>query len=492
MYKILRADKDSYITNRVVNGISMLNSNVGNASSLDLYKLHGYSSSGSSPNTELTRLLVHFDLESLRDLVSTNAIDITNQTFNAALVLSDVYGGQTTPSNFLVNVHPLSASFDEGIGQDVCFYSDVDVCNFLTGSRLAGQWIGTGCSYSGTVPSTCDYFSDSLFTSTQLFKKGTEDLSTDVTLAISATLAGLLPDEGFRISYSNAIESDSRTYFVKRFASRTAHDESKHPKLIIRYDDSIQDDCQTAQVDSPVTLFMYNYVNNKEANLMSASIPVTGTNCLQLRLEMPISGGIINIAFSGSQHNAQTGIYSSSFIVPTSNSQIAHELATSGSLKFTPIWSSFDETVTYSTGSVITVNSRQGTSRKTGAKKLSITMLNVRQEYNSNEIVLLRMNIFDYTSPTLTAVRVPVEAKSIVIRDVHYQVRDVESNEVRIPFDSVYNSTRLSNDSDGMFFQLDMSNLVAMHLYTIDALVIDAGSRQIYENVGPAFRVTST
>ena len=126
MLKILKSDKDTYITNKVIKGKRQLNANVGLAGTLDLFKLYGASLSGSFKNTELSRILIHFDLDPLRSLISSGKIDINDPSFWCKLHLKDVYGSQPTPTNFQVSVFPLSASFDEGIGRNVTYYSDYD------------------------------------------------------------------------------------------------------------------------------------------------------------------------------------------------------------------------------------------------------------------------------------------------------------------------------------------------------------------------------
>ena len=55
-------------------------------------------------------------------------LDIASPTFKCYLKLHDVYGGQTTPSNFKLAVFPLSKSFDEGIGRDIIRFSDLRFC----------------------------------------------------------------------------------------------------------------------------------------------------------------------------------------------------------------------------------------------------------------------------------------------------------------------------------------------------------------------------
>src|SRR5579871_6577687 len=287
MFKVLSAIKDAYVQNRVVNGLTQVSGNVGMAGSLDLFKLYGYTStlvgSSSVPNVELSRVLVQFDLQPLRNMVAAGQVDLNNASFSCRLHLFDVYGGQPCPSNFTVVVNPLSASFDEGNGRDVVYYSDFDVCNWFTSSLASGSWLGPGCSTGGVSPAAADYFTN--YTVQQTFVKGTEDLDVDITQIVSATLAGHLPDAGLRIAFVSTVENDTHSYFVKRFGSRQAYNVEKRPMLFVRFDDSVQDDTQNFYLDSPSYLFFYNYVRGAAlGNLMSGSSQVTGSNCLALTL----------------------------------------------------------------------------------------------------------------------------------------------------------------------------------------------------------------
>ena len=120
MYRILTASKDTYITNKIINNsFRATDANVGEAGTIDLFKLYNESTlTGTTNPIELSRGLIKFDLSPLRALTSSN-LDITDSSFKCTLKLHDVYGGQTTPSNFKLIVFPLSRSFDEGIGRDV-------------------------------------------------------------------------------------------------------------------------------------------------------------------------------------------------------------------------------------------------------------------------------------------------------------------------------------------------------------------------------------
>ena len=107
MFRILKADKDTYITNKYIDGIPAVSGNVGIAGSLDLFKLYGITivTSGSEkiPQYELTRALIHFDLNPLQDLYDEGKVDLNHSKFKCFLNLKDVYGGQTTPNNFTID-----------------------------------------------------------------------------------------------------------------------------------------------------------------------------------------------------------------------------------------------------------------------------------------------------------------------------------------------------------------------------------------------------
>ena len=169
MYRILSASKDSYITNKYVGGERCETSNVGQAGTLDLYKLYDETTivGVTSSIVEMSRLLVKVDYSSL------STFDYSNPSFSCFLHLKDVYGGQTTPSNFTIEMFPLSKSFDEGRGSDVVGLRDVDTCNWLSASATT-PWVSPGAGATGSLGGTLDALTDvGLFK--QTFERGDED-----------------------------------------------------------------------------------------------------------------------------------------------------------------------------------------------------------------------------------------------------------------------------------------------------------------------------
>lgn len=503
MFRALKADKDSYVTDKYVSGYRAVSGNVGTAGSLDLFKLYGatvlVSGSDRTPQTELSRILIHFDIDPIVDLFNSNKIDISHSSFKCFLSLKDVYGGQTTPRNFTVDVFPLSSSFSEGLGRDVAYYSDEDKCNFLSASAESA-WGEPGCAKPCFSTGSGDYITSSVYIadtkSSQVFLTGEEDLLVDVTKIVSSTIKGDLPDSGYRISFSSLEESNQQTYFVKRFCSRHAYDDSKRPKLIVKFDDSIQDDTSNLYLDSPTSssVFLYNYVNGSLSNLVSSSVSVTGSNSLLLELQTQVSGvGTYSLFFTGSQHyvgfNPSAGIYSASVSLPLSNSNLSTNVKQSGSVSFTPIWSSLDKSVVFVTGSTIKAYPPVRTADILNPRRYTVSVTGISKDYSDDEDVTMRVNIFDMNSPVIMAKRLPFELPGVVVRNAYYAVRDDSTNEYVIPFDSQHNSTRLSSDSKGMYFKFNTSALSTTKSYVIDIMMLVDGLPQKYLDASPAFRI---
>lgn len=492
MFKALKATKDTYVTDRVINGTRVVSASVGRAGSLDIFKLYGETHGpDSSPNIELSRALIQFDLSDLFNDVATGLIDVNSDTFFARLQMKDVYGGQPTPEKFDIIVNPLSASFVEGRGKDVVTYSDRDVSNFISSSQGV-LWNMSGCGLPGGPTDVCDYITGSYATS-QAFTTGEEDLDVNITAAIKAVISGTIPDNGFRIAYSSQIENDKRTYFVKRFASRHAYDVTKRPRLVYGYDDSIKDDVNFLAFDTSNTIFFYSYDHGSPANVISGSSEITGSSCMNLRLSAPISGSILQFTFLAGQHRNHIGIYSSSVVVPLTSSLLP-SLNHSGSVTFTPTWESLDGSIVYYTAPPVKFWRPRRTTSVVTPSRYIVTVNGIENVHRPDEKRIVRVNVFDHTSPYIKASKVPVNSPDgmrAVIDDGFYSVRDMLTNEVVIPFDTSKGSTRLSTDSDGSYFVLDMSSLYPERTYVIDILLTSGAKQQKYLAASPVFKVSN-
>lgn len=519
MYKILTASNDSYITNKYVKTLRATDANMGAAGTLDLFKLYGESNISSFDLTvndynkdtngdgiadtavELSRLLIKFDLDPVR-YIHQNKCSVNHPSFSATLQLFDIYGGQTTPSGFNISVYPLSQSFDEGKGRDVVRYSDLGSCNFITASINNGQineWFSPGADEKGQLNDEnidiieTDLENNPLYV-TQYFETGKENLFVDVTNIISGTIKEDIPDHGFRISFSQSEEQDTKTYFVKRFSSRNSNDPTIRPRLIIKYDDTIQDSHKSMNFNISGSLFLNNFVNYQYSNILSGSTDnpgtfdeISGDDCIKLK----IFTGSYEKSVIGSSYSLgdiqYPGIYSASFLIDKFDENLINHINASGSITFTTVWTDNDEKTLYHSGSFTILNSNT-TSFQNSNSRLIVSITNLKKEYYKNSIARFRVFV-DNVGKTIPYVKIPREKQSEIFYNMKYSVIDVDTGKEIIPFQLNDRSTTLSIDSDGMYFDIDMSSLPPKRVYKIQFLLREMGEDTIFQNVASKFRV---
>ena len=513
MYRILTASKDTYITNKITaNSRRVTDANMGKASTIDLFKLYDESVSGSaSKPVEMRRGLIKFNFETVKALTAST-IDLNSNNFKATLKMFDVYGGQTTPSNFKIIAFPLSKSFDEGNGRDVVSFGDLDSANYITASVTDGVAVGwdlPGAHASGVLgdpnldvvvsgtiegPDGSSYLN---LTREQMFAVGSEDLSLDVTKIVSATISGQIPNHGFLIAYSASYEKNEKTYFVKRFASRNTSNYLKRPQIVIQYNDTIQDHHGCFIFGTTGSIFLNNDYRSVRRNLTSgaADTEISGKNSLHLLLSSGSStdGTRFTKTVTGSQHyvgqNQISGTYSASFAISEfESSTLFHHVKSAGSASFTAIWSSVDETVPFLTSSLTIFRSNRS-AFDNDPKRLLVSVTNLQSSYRINDKVRFRVFVEDIDREVVFR-KTPFETESQIFTKMYYRVRDVISNEIVIPFEKKVNSTLLSTDSNGMYFDFYMDSLAAGRLYTIDFLISDLGEDLVFTDVAAKFRVS--
>lgn len=531
MIRILKCDKDSYITNKIINSTRTVESrstdaNVGQAGTIDIYKLYNETSllSGSS-GIELTRGLLHFDLNPLRTVVSTS-LDLNHSSFKCFLHLSDIYGGQTTPSNFTLNLYPLAKEFSEGRGSDVISYRDLDCVNWVTASLSASvltPWSSVGCAASGALGSSnIDYYVSGVLNAssvslgvTQNFSRGDEDLYVDITQIISGVMSNRIPDYGFRLSFNESEETDGTTRFVKRFASRHLRDQFKHPKIIVRYDDSFIDNQVNSYFDVTNSIAIYNSYFGQARNFYSGSTQITGSNCLVLQMvasksvttwtsswstthsqsinHLTTSYSYFSMSFTGSQMALAgvpvTGTYYASVSIPITSPGLLNFMGSDSFVKFQPLWKSFDSTVLYSSGATLQMNAIVGSTTAIPERNFVVNIFNLKKAYNTNELGTFRVFIQDYDTD-ITSYQIPLEPKSEIYNNMHWRLLNAHTREVVVDFDTTYNSTRLSSDGRGMFFFMYFKDFPTNYDYELEFLIRENGNDYYVNNQGFRFKIT--
>lgn len=513
MYLILTSSKDTYVTNKIINSsFRAVDSNVGRAGTLDLFKLYNESIiSGESDPVEVSRVLIKFEYNVLSALTSSE-IDIADPSFKCYLHMKDVLGTQSVPRNFNLIAFPLSMSFDEGDGRDVGSFSDIDICNFITSSYANGiayTWNEPGANKQGLLGSSdIDIISSGNIGSgvenfgvSQNFYDGTENLVLDVTKIVSASLSGLIPNNGFRISFTPAEETDFKSRFVKRFASRHAKNVFNRPTLHVLYDDSIQDNHSNFEFDSTGSLFLSSYRRGAPANLLSGTslIPVVGENCLSLTIRTgSYSITVPASMFTGSTTGQGTeGLYYASFAIPLAeptiifpSSSIKDFAIKSGSLTFDEIWHSNDGSIGFYTGSLI-VKSPLRTAfinAQNSAPVLKVT--NLSGEYKNSDKVKVRLFGLDTKNYQNKPAKFIQKVKSEIFDEVYYRVVDTDTGNVVIPFTKSGNATRCSVDSEGMYFNFRMDALFPGRVYHFEFSVTSSGVETVIAQKSSRFKVS--
>ena len=507
MQRILTASKDTYITNKIINNkFRATDANVGNAGTLDLFKLYKENTiSGEENPIENSRLLIKFPIAEVGSMDSSGLIDINDPSFKCTLTLHDVYGGQTTPRNFKAILFPLSQSFTEGIGLNIATFSDLDATNYLTASIINGQavsWNKPGAMASGSLndenidvivsgtlkgPSGTSTVSLSPY---QDFVTGEEDLVLDVTTIVSGTVSGQIPDHGFLIGFSGSYEKNDKTYFVKRFASRNVQVASLRPKLKIKFDDTEQDSHSDMIFNVSSSLYLRNYHQGNLENILSGSnaAELTGENCMILKLESGSFKKSYNVSQAMRGRHRIRGVYSASLAVSSFENLLYKHANLTGSITFSEIWSNVQETVTYLSSSITLKKEGRLKSNLQNQNNLLVTVLNVNEEYRQGEVVNIRV-FAENRDRDVVFVKSPYEKKSQIFKEAFYRVRDVNDGKIVIDFDKVHNSTKLSTDEDGMFFQFYTDSLVKGRVYTFDFLIRRNGADTVIKDAASKFRI---
>lgn len=520
MFRIIKPEKDTYITNKYILNSSSVTSNVGQAGTLDLFKLYnetiipGFTGS----IVELSRILIKFDYSELQSLTSS-ILNLNHNSFKVLLKMKNVYGGQTLPSNFKISLFPLAKSFDEGRGQDVLAYRDLDTANWLSASSTEA-WSGAGCSVSGNLgDSNIDYYVSGNFGSgmqsfevTQSFGCGDEDLLLDITKFVSASIVGLLPNNGFRISLSNTEENNNRSYFVKRFGSRHTYDRDLRPELLISYDDHIEDDSARLYFNVNNNIFFYNKVGEEYKNFSLNSNPITGSNCVKIKLVASKSVQVqtssfqqnfnavitytttsivyYSTSFTGSQYSLngifQTGIYFAPVLLNLqTDTNLSSFIGNNTSQSFAIFWESLDGTTTFATGSYVVFKKPMGNDSNVITHNWVVNITNLKNLYHSNETVRLRVFIQDYDIERIY-VRLPSNIRSEIVKEMYWRLIDPFKRRVIIPFDT---GTRLSRDGQGLYFDIFMKDLDVNRVFEFEFKIIENGKQYFINDTGLRFKV---
>ena len=488
----LTSSKDAYITNKVIGGTRRATTaNVGYASTIDLFKLHNESSMKGETGDiqELSRGLLYFDLDSLQTSLAAK-VATTDASFKVELVLKDIQGTQVAPSQFDLQLYPLQQTFEEGLGTDVIGFTELDAANWIS-SSLGVRW-NSGDATGGWWNTLWTGVHADGYVAKQTFVKGYEDLRMDITSYVkdywdNATDSGnaTVTNNGWILKFNSTKETDAKTYFVKRFASRHSKNKFIIPRIEVSWSDYVLDDRLDFETDKANDLYIKNF-SNGIATAYSENLSSTPLTCTLTTGSFSTSA--TTVAPESVSGITQVGMYKVNMpLIQATNDLLVEHLNTSGSITLQERWTIATRLV-YS-GSLEL--KRQTSSASTQPRNLRIAVKEVEASYDRSEYPIIRLFIEDRNA-SMRAVRQLIELKSLKLEKVYYRIKDANNGIIIIPFSDTLSTpteyTRLSADEQGMYFSFPASVCPHGKTYTVDIAYYDYGQRRVHES-NIAFKV---
>ena len=456
-------------------------SNMGFADSLEVFSIFGQESGSTGQSQELSRILIQFPVSSITAdraagiIPASGSVSFRLKMFNAEHPF-------TLPQDFNLVVAPVSRSWSEGTGLDMDNYQDLGVSNWVK-SNSSTSWTNVGG----------DYRTGSNYN--VRFPQGFENLDLDVSDVVEKWISGADPafanNYGFGIRltasqeafFSSSAGSDSgsvihntvgatQSFYTKKFFARSTEFFFKRPVIEARFDSRTMDDrenfffssSRATADDNLNTLQLYNYGRRGLNN-----IPAVGTNNILVsfysssfgapvgsKISLQGGGSVVSTGdFNATGSHVSRGIYSCNIALTAAATplQEIHDVWHSGGVE-------------YFTGSFFpelmpTYDSAPTFNRITSCK-------NLKKTYSTQDTARFRFFVRDKNwSPTLYTVATAINPTDI-IESASFSIRRVADDLSAIPYGTGSNqSTYLSYDKEGNFFDLDMSLLEADYMYEI-------------------------
>lgn len=459
------ADLDTTITDAFKSDLTTrgTGSNMGASDILETFSIYAQATTSS---LERSRVLTRFPIDTIVT-DRTNSDIPASGSVNFYLRLYNAPHGQTLPRSFTLTVAPVSRSWDEGHGLDMEEYTD------LTHDKTGSNWINAAFGVTWTAEGG-DYHTGSRYDVS--FDRGTEDIEVDISSLveqwITGSASGGYDNYGVGIFLTASQESGSnRTYYTKKFFSRTSEFFFKKPTLEARWDSSEKDNRNNFYYSSSLapaadnlnTLYLYNYVRGQLKN-----IPSIGKNNIYVdlysgsagvpsnKLKMSPGGGVSALGSVSTGSWVSAGIYSASVSITAAATPLTtlHD-----------VWHNGSTTTQFFTGTITPVSFSVSMNNPNPSYVSAIT--NLRSTYDTNETsarIRLYTRLRNWNPNIYTVASTNIETS--IVEDTYYKVfRIADDLEVIKYGTGSLNETRLSYDKDGSYFDLDMSLLEPGYAY---------------------------
>lgn len=461
MIKRYIAKKDTTITNafKFGNISKATGSNMGEADSLEIFSLSGRVSSGS---LEKSRVLLEFPVSSITQDRTNNLIPASGSA-SFYLKMFNVPHHETTPKKFTLETAPVTQEWDEGYGVDLDNYLDPGIGN----DGLGATWKHARSSSSGPVAWSTEGgdFSGS-YRYTDYFEDGTEDLEIDITPLVESWIDGTVDNYGVGLFLTSSQEQNtsSISYFTKKFSARGSEYFFQKPVIEVRWDSSRKDrrnnfvskEANFTSAQNTNDVYFYNFYRGSLTDLpeSTASIDVN---------IFTDKAGSTSVATTPSSPltpiKVETGVYKVSFSADISSEDRVHD-----------VWSG--SVGVYHTGTICPAEDDIRSSAEQGEYVFNI--YNLKRFYRNNDKA--RFRVFTRKTnwqPNIVTVS-NGNTQVHTVEDIYYRIYRVSDGEEIIPYHTgSNNSTLLSYDASGSYFDIDMSILEKDFTYGINLMYKD-------------------
>ena len=467
-------------------------SNMGRSDVLEVFSIYGQvSGSTTGESAELSRVILNFPVDEITTDRTNGKIPASGSVSWYLRMFNAEHGG-TLPRSYSMTVQAVSRSWEEGDGLDMDNYTDETYD--ITGSN----WVKSEASTSWTTPGG-DYHDSPSYTF-DFGDNGTRDLELDISDIVEQWAAGTKGKYGvgvrispaFEAFYSSSTGLDSgsilhnpggikRSYYTKKFFARESEFFFKRPLLEARWDDAKKDDRGDFYYSSSLapgednlnTLYLYNFIRGRLRDIPSVG---TGEVFLSVysgsaddsapfgaKIQLSVGGGVsLPDQFNVTGGHVSTGIYSASFALTAATTpiQTLYDVWHSGGVEF-------------NTGSITpqTFDAADYSDSETYV----VNIKNMKKSYSTDDTARFRLFARKRNwSPTMYTVA-NATPETLIIPSASYKVIRVADNYEVIKYGtgSTTNHTQLSYDSQGNYFNLDMSMLEPGYMYAIKLAFYD-------------------
>lgn len=449
MIKRYNATKDNTITNAFRESLATSGSqaNMGASDILEVFSIYGQVLDETDTySLEEARILIEFDISEIQADIDAGVLVVDTGTDLDAkfyLRLFNAEHGRTLPMNFELEVDTITAAWEEGTGLDMENYDDL---TYGKGSSWEEKGAGVAWTTEGG-----DFTGSPVIAE---FEEGYEDLVINVTSFVSNWLDDPASNYGLIIKLPATATAQTRSYYTKMFYARGTSNFFKKPVIEARWDSQTTDHRKTFLSDVSNNIYLYNEVRGQLTNL-------SPTPTVAFYEEL----GGAEITATTTVTPVEDGIYKASTTLTTAASTIYD------------VWSVGPTEVV--TGSITVLS--QAPTGIPDVNDLVVSVLNNQDVHYSGQTSRFYFYIREKDwSPNIFTVA-SARPDSKVYDNLKFKICKVVTDETIFGYDMTDNSTTLSYDSNGNFFDLDISLLEPNYVYEIKLALFNVMTKSYQE-----------